>query len=131
DGDLGARTRVTGDRADGDHTIIDFRHFLHEQFCHELRMGAAEENLRTALFAAHVIDVSAHAIAIAEHFARDQLVAAHDGFATAQIDDHIAIFDALDGAVDDFTDAAEIFFIHAVALGIAHLLHDDLLGRLG
>src|SRR5690606_12472447 len=67
----------------------------------------------------------------AEHFARDQFVAADDGFAASEIDDHIAVFDALDGAVDDFADAAGIFLEHAVALGIAHLLHDDLLGRLG
>src|SRR5690606_34010478 len=92
DGDLGARTRVTGDRADGDDTIVDLGHFLHEELRHELRMGAREENLRTALFATHVIDIGTHAVAVAEHFARDQLVAAHDGFATAQIDDHIAIF---------------------------------------
>ena len=90
-----------------------------------------QENLRAALLAAHVIDIGAHAVAIAEHFARDQLVAADNGFATAQIDDHIAIFDALDGAVDDLADAVEIFVIHALALGIAHLLHDHLLGRLG
>src|SRR5690606_24700314 len=33
--------------------------------------------------------------------------------------------------IDDFTDTTLIFLIHTVALGIAHLLHDDLLGRLG
>src|SRR5690606_2990977 len=85
----------------------------------------------TALLAAHVIDIGAHAIAIAEHFARDQFVAADDGFAATEVDDDIAVFDALDGAVDDFADAVEIFVIHALALGIAHLLHDDLLGGLG
>src|SRR5690606_30770211 len=76
------------------------------------------------------IDIGAYAVAIAEHFARDQLVAADNGFAPAQIDNDIAIFDALDRAVDDLPDAVEIFVIHALALGIAHLLHDDLLGRL-
>src|SRR6185312_10279457 len=104
---------------------IDFRHFLHEELRHELRMRAGEENLRAALFTAHVIDIGADAIAIAEHLARDQLVAADDGFATTQIHDHIAILDALDRTVDDLADAAEIFVIHALALGIAHLLHDD------
>ena len=40
-GDLGAAARVAGDRADGDDAVVDFRHFLHEQLGHELRMGAA------------------------------------------------------------------------------------------
>src|SRR5690606_35553293 len=69
-GNLGAAARIAGNRADGDDTIIDFRHFLHEELGHELGMGAAEENLRATLFAAHVIDVGANAVAIAEHFAR-------------------------------------------------------------
>src|SRR5258705_329138 len=39
-------------------------------------MGAAEEHLRPARLLAHIIDVRAHAIAVAEALARDQLVAA-------------------------------------------------------
>ncbi|WP_210263132.1 hypothetical protein, partial [Bradyrhizobium brasilense] len=45
--------------------------------------------------------VEIKAVAVAEHFARQHLVAAHDRFATAEVDDHAAIFDALDDAVDD------------------------------
>ena len=51
-------------------------------------------------------------------------------FAAAEIDDHIAIFDALDDAVDDLADAVLVFLILTVALGLAHFLHDHLLGRL-
>ena len=51
--------------------------------------------------------------------------------ATTEIDDHIAIFDALDGAVDDLADTVLVFVELAVTFGFAHLLHDDLLGRLG
>ena len=94
-------------------------------------MGAAEENLRAALLAAHVVDVGADAVAVAVHFARDQLVAADDGFATTEVDDDVAVFDALDRAVDDLADAVDVLVVHALALGIAHLLHDHLLGRLG
>ena len=94
-------------------------------------MRAGEENLRAALLAADVVDIGADAVAIAVHFARDQLVAADDGFTAAEVDDDVAIFDALDGAVDDLADTIDVFVIHALALGIAHLLDDHLLGRLG
>jgi hypothetical protein len=130
-GDLGARARVAGDRLDLDDAVVDFRHFHGEQLRHELRMGARQEDLRAALLAAHVVDIGADAVAIFEVLARDQLVAADDGLAAAEIDDDIAVFDALDRAVDDLADAVLVFVVLAVALGLAHLLHDDLLGRLG
>ena len=94
-------------------------------------MGTRQENLRAALFAANVVNVSAHAVAVTHVFPRDHLVTTDDAFATAEIDDDIAIFDALDGAVDDFADAVLELVILAVTLGFAHLLHDDLLGGLG
>ena len=46
--------------------------------------------------AAHVVDIGADAVAGAEDLARDHLVAAHDAFAAAEIDDDVAVFDALD-----------------------------------
>ncbi len=94
-------------------------------------MGAREENLRTALLTTDIIYVCADAIAIAEGFPRDHFVTADDAFATAEVDDDVAVFDALDGAVDDFADAILELVELAVTLGFAHLLHDDLLGRLG
>src|SRR5690606_42121914 len=105
--------------------------FLHEQLGHELRVRPAEEDLRATLLATDVVDIGADAIAVAVHLARDQLVAADDGLATPEVDNHVAIFHALDRAVDDLADAVDVFFEHAVALGVAHLLHDHLLGRLG
>ncbi len=94
-------------------------------------MRARQEDLRAALFAANVVDEGADAVAVAHVFARDHLVAADDAFATAEIDDDVAVFDALDGAVDDLADAILEFVELAVTLGFANLLHDDLLGRLG
>src|SRR5262249_31990709 len=103
--DLGARAGIAGDRLDLDDAVIDFRHFLREQLGHELRMGAGQKDLRPAGFAAHVENIGADAVAVAEHLARQHLVAADDGFATAEIDNDTAIFDALDDAVDDVADA--------------------------
>lgn len=93
-------------------------------------MGTRQEDLRAALFTTHVVDIGTNAVAITHVFARNHLVATDDAFATAEIDDHIAVFDALDGAVDDFADAVLELVELAVTLGFAHLLHDDLLGRL-
>ncbi len=93
-------------------------------------MRAREEDLRATRLAAHVVDEGADAVAVAEHLARQQLVAPHDGFAATEIDDDIAVFDALDDAVDDVADAILVFGVLAVALGLTHLLHDHLLGRL-
>ena len=90
--DLGAGAGIARHGADLDHAVIDFRHFLGEQAHHELGMAARQENLRPAGFAAHVIDIGADAVAGAEAFARDHLVAAHHAFGLAQIDHHRAEF---------------------------------------
>src|SRR5262249_52873625 len=128
--DLCARAGIAGHRLDLDDAVIDLRNLLREQFCHELRMCPRQENLRAARFAADVEDEGADAVAVAEHFARQHLVAADDGFAAAEVDDYAAILDALDDAVDDVADAVLELLVLAVTLGLAHLLHDHLLSRL-
>ena len=77
-----------------------------------------------------VEDQRADAIADAHHFARDLLVAADHALGAAEIDDDMAELDALDDAGDDLADAVLEFFILALALGIADLLEDHLLGGL-
>ena len=93
-------------------------------------MGARQEDLRAALFAPDVVDIGADAVAVAHGFARDHLVAADDAFSAAEIDDHIAVFDPLDGAIDDFADAILELVELPVTLGFANLLDDHLLGGL-
>src|SRR4030095_13628535 len=73
----------------------------------------------------------ANAIADADHLARDLLVAADDALGAAEGDDDVAKFDALDDAGDDFAGAVLELFMLALALGVADLLEDDLLGGLG
>jgi len=48
-----------------------------------------------------------------------------------EVDDHVAVLDPLDGAVHDLADAVLEFLVLALALGVADLLDDDLLGVLG
>ena len=64
------------------------------------------------------------------HLARDLLVAADHALGAAEIDDDMAELDALDDAGDDLAGAVLEFLMLALALGIADLLEDHLLGGL-
>ena len=123
-------TRIAGGGLDLDDAVVDFGHFLREQFLHEVGVGARQENLRAARFAANRHDQAADAVADADHFARNLLVAADNALGAAEVDDDVAELDALDDAGDDFADAVLEFFMLALALGVADLLEDDLLGGL-
>src|SRR3546814_8622918 len=93
-------------------------------------MWAGEEERRAALLGPAVVSRGGDAVAVAHGFARDHLVAADDAFAAPEIDDHIAVLDPLDRAVDDFADAILELVELAVALGFTNLLDDHLLGGL-
>ena len=119
---------IAGHRFNFDNTVVNFRHFHGEQSRHELRMGARQENLRAACLAAGIINIGADTIPVFEEFARNGFIAAHNTFATTEIDNDIAIFNTLNRAVNDFTNAALIFIKLAVALSFAHLLYNNLFG---
>src|SRR5690606_18786427 len=101
DADLGAAAGVAGHGLDLDDAVVDFRHFHLEQFRHELRVGAAQEDLGPTRLATDILDIGADAVIGAIAFAADLLVAAQDRLAASDIDDDIAVFLALDHAVDD------------------------------
>ena len=131
DADLGAAARIAGGGLDLDDAVVDLGHFLREQLLHEVGMGAAEEDLRPTGFAGDAQDERADTVADADHFARDLCVAADDALGAAKVDDDMAELDALDDAGDDLARAVLEFLILALALGVADLLEDDLLGGLG
>ena len=95
-----------------------------------MRVGAGQENLWSSRFLADIDNVGADPVAGVEVFARDRFVSAQQRFGAAQIDDDVSVLDALDQAVDDFTDAVLVFLELTAAFGVAHPLHDHLLGRL-
>src|SRR5262249_51334331 len=97
---------------------------------HELGPGGVAENLRAPVLTPHVIDICPGPVAELVILARDRLVAANDSLGPAEIDHDIAILCALDDAAHDLAYAIFIFFELPLALGFAHLLHDDLLGVL-
>ena len=57
-------------------------------------------------------------------------VAANDALGPAEVDDHVAELDALHDAGDDLVGAVLELLVLALALGVADLLEDDLLGGL-
>ena len=89
-----------------------------------------EEDLRAAGLVAHLADQRPHPVAVAEGLALDQLVAAQDRLAAADVDDDVAVLGALDDAVDDLALAVLELLVLAQPLRLADLLHDHLLRRL-
>ena len=76
-------------------------------------------------------DQRADAVADTDHLARDLRIAANDAFGAAEVDDDVAELHPLDDAGDDLAGAILELFILPLALGVADLLEDDLLGGLG
>src|SRR5690606_9214184 len=130
DGDLGARARITGHGLDLDDAVVDLRDLHGEQLRHELRPRARQKDLRPALLPAYIVYIGTHAVAVTDVLARDHFVAADDALGAAQVDDDIAVLDALGRTVDDLADAILVLVELALTLRLAHLLHDDLLGVL-
>jgi hypothetical protein len=130
--DLGAIARIAGAGLDLDQALADFRHFELEQLHHEFRRCAADEQLRAAGLAAHVVEITADAVAGAHHVAGDRPVFRDEGFGiAAQIDVNVAALDALDYAGDQLADAVLPGVDDLITLGFAHALHDHLLRGLG
>src|SRR5690606_12939475 len=93
--------------------------------------GAADEQLRAARLAAHVVQVAADAVAGAHDVARDRLVLGDEGLGiAAQVHVHVAALHALDHAGDQLAHAILPRVHDLRALGLAHTLHDHLLGGL-
>src|SRR3546814_1730429 len=74
--------------------------------------------------------VGAHPVAGAKRFPRQAFVAPHQRLCTPEIDGHVAELVALADAVHHLADAVLVFVVLSLALGFAHLLHDDLIGGL-
>ena len=130
DGDLRPAAGIAGAGLDLDHAVVDLRHLHLEELLHELGRGAREEDLRPLRLAAHVLDVDADAVARPVALAADLLVAAQHRLARADVDDNVAVLLALHEAVDDRAGAILELLVLALALGLAHLLEDHLLGGL-
>jgi len=127
DGDLRANARIACGSPDLDQPLFDLGYFELEQPHDELGRNPRQDQLRAFCRTVDLHHVSAHAIADAEHFLRDQLIARDHAFDAAGLDDRVAALDALDRPREQVVFAFEEVVQDLLALGIADLLQDDLL----
>ena len=87
--------------------------------------------MRPAIFAPHVVDIGADAVAKLVVSTRQGLVAPDDRLGPAQVDHDVSVLGAFHDAAHNLAHAILILFVLALPLGLANFLHDDLLGVLG
>ena len=123
-GDFGALAGITGGFFDFQQAVFDFRHFLFKQFHQKFARGAAEDNLFAAAVAlfVHAQEEGADAVAAAEVFARDALVAWNQRVQTAYFHDDAVAFHTFYRAHYHVFAAGEEFLQNLLALGIADAL---------
>ena len=129
-GDLGARPRIAGATLDLQQALLDLGHFLGEQLHHEARRAARKHDLRATNRGVNACDERAHAVATAQVFLGDHLVALESAFHTTAFDDDVALVQALDGAHHDLLATGQEIVEQLLTLGVANLLQDHLLGSL-
>ena len=129
--DLCTASGIARGSLDFDNAIVNFRHFLREQLFHEVRMRAAQQDLRSPIFALHLHDQRPYTITIANDFTRNLLVAANNAFCPAKIDNDVTELDRFHDTGDDFARTVFEFLELALALCVADLLEYNLLSRLG
>ena len=80
--------------------------------------------------AVHALDDRADALAGRVAFGARLFLAREHGFDAADLDDQVAALEPLDRGVDHLADALVVFGKDVLALRLAHLLEDHLLGGL-
>ncbi len=129
--DLGSLAGFARAALDGHCAIVDFRDFLLEQAHHQLGRGARHQHARAFAGLIDQPDHAAHAVAHRVTFQARLLLLGQLGFGLAEIENVLGAFHALDRAVDQLAGAPGVLVVDGFALGLAHLLQDDLLGGLG
>ena len=103
-----------------------FRYFEFKQFDQQLGRSAAQEQLRATGHGLHVLEKGANSIAGTEAFTRNHLGFRQQRFSTTQLDNAVAAFHPFDHAGYHFALALGKLLYDLLALGLAHLLHDNL-----
>ena len=128
--DLGAQARIAGGGLDLEQALLDLRHLELEELHEEFGGDARQDELRPARLAVDLVDVGAHAVADAQVFLGDQVVARQQRLDAARFDDEVAALGALHRAGHERLAALEEVVEDLLALGVADLLQDHLLGGL-
>ena len=123
--------RLAHGALDDDRRVVDLRDFLLEQLDEQRRVGPREHDLRALGAAIHGSDHGAHPVAGRVALGARLFLARQHCFDAADLDDDVAVLEALHGAADDVADALVVLGEDVLALGLPDLLEDHLLGRLG
>src|SRR4030095_6612503 len=130
DGDLRAIARFAYSAADYHGAVVDLGHLLCEELDQQCGIGARQHDLRPLGAAVHALDHGADALARRVALGARLLLARQHRVDAADLDNQIAALEALDRAVDHLADALVVLGEDVLALRLAHLLEDDLLGGL-
>src|SRR2546428_262773 len=130
DGDLRAIARFAHRAANHHRAVVNLGHLLLEQLDEQRRIGTRQNDLRSLGAAVHALDDGAHAVAGCIAFGARLFLARQHRLDAADLQDDVAVLEALDRPVDDLADPLVVLGEDVLALGLADLLKDHLLGRL-
>src|SRR5258708_35076710 len=97
---------------------------------HQLWGGTGDHPSWTFAGFLHTGDNHFHALSYSERLQARLLLARHARLSLANVENDFRAFEALHGRVQDLAHAADVLVVDRVALGLPHLLKDDLLGHL-
>ena len=127
---LGAIARLAHRAANHHGAVVDLRHFLLEQLDQQRRIRARQHDLRSLGAAVDAADHRADAVADGVVLRARLFLARQLRLDAAELHDDVAVLEPLDDAVDDLADALAVLGVDVLALGLADLLEDHLLGGL-
>ena len=129
-GDFGALTRFARRGPNLHRAVVDLRDLHFEQALYQYGISAGDDDLRAFCGSVHGLNDHTQAVAEIVGFQARLLALRQPRFGAAHVDDDIRALETLDDAVHELAGTSVIFVKDRVALGLAHLLHDHLLGGL-
>jgi hypothetical protein len=115
---------------DDDGAVVDLRHLHLEEPDQEPRVRTRKYELRALWILVDVVEDRADPLALPVALRAGLLVAGDDRLGLAEVDDHVAALEPLDRPVHQLAELGVVLVVDVVALGLADLLVEDLLGRL-
>src|SRR5690606_34696413 len=127
-GDLRPKAGIARGREDLDQALTDLGHLDLEKLDQKLGRRARQKQLRAARLRAHLAQQALDAVLRLDRLARDQILARDEPFGVAaEIDVGAVAVHPLHDAGQELADAVLVGLDDLLALGLAHLLHNDLL----
>src|SRR5262249_33032423 len=128
--DLGALAGFPRRRLDEDDALLDLRNLRLEESRQIAGMRPRERDLRSLGRPAYLENVRADPVAGVVALTGDLLALGQDRLGLADLENDVALLDAVDDPTEDLALFASELRVDALALGVPDFLKDDLLGRL-